>query len=566
MKSAKIFELQKKDFIKILFLSSLILRITFVIIAGNNKQPDLVEHGIIAKNMLNGYGFSMHWLYPAISGPMVEIQKQPPKYEGAFIPPLNPFIIYFFLKVFGDNPLSYLLLMVLNSVLSSLFVVIIYLISKEFLDEKASRISSLISLLFLPSIVGVTTFSGTSLYQLLAGFVLLFIIRSYKSKNIKDFVLFGFFSGLLTLTRSEFLLFYFVLIIVLIYLLSKQKKFSTKNILSFSALSILVFLLIVSPWIIRNTSLFNQFTTIISHPWHELWRGNNQYSSGGASSEYQLNIWVRKHQYPDIIKKIDKLPYNQHFEIAVDSIFKVEVINFWTKNPFKTLQIWLKRAFFTMTIDPYTPRARNLVFIFFILVSVFSALVGLRWIIKNRPNGDLSYIIYLTFFISYLILITIVNLETRYQIYLVSLLHPFSGIGLIELYKKIKNGNFNLKMTKKTIIFLTICSIILFYLTALYIEKEIEYNNFKKFENMSIAGRIEKIEFIREKVRMKLKNSIDFLEFHPGYIEDEIQYPFKKTAREGDSLYKESNAENLFLFSGNKIFKYRYIIIYDKKL
>lgn len=566
MKSAKIFELQKKDFIKILFLSSLILRITFVIIAGNNKQPDLVEHGIIAKNMLNGYGFSMHWLYPAISGPMVEIQKQPPKYEGAFIPPLNPFIIYFFLKVFGDNPLSYLLLMVLNSVLSSLFVVIIYLISKEFLDEKASRISSLISLLFLPSIVGVTTFSGTSLYQLLAGFVLLFIIRSYKSKNIKDFVLFGFFSGLLTLTRSEFLLFYFVLIIVLIYLLSKQKKFSTKNILSFSALSILVFLLIVSPWIIRNTSLFNQFTTIISHPWHELWRGNNQYSSGGASSEYQLNIWVRKHQYPDIIKKIDKLPYNQHFEIAVDSIFKVEVINFWTENPFKTLQIWLKRAFFTMTIDPYTPRARNLVFIFFILVSVFSALVGLRWIIKNRPNGDLSYIIYLTFFISYLILITIVNLETRYQIYLVSLLHPFSGIGLIELYKKIKNGNFNLKMTKKTIIFLTICSIILFYLTALYIEKEIEYNNFKKFENMSIAGRIEKIEFIREKVRMKLKNSIDFLEFHPGYIEDEIQYPFKKTAREGDSLYKESNAENLFLFSGNKIFKYRYIIIYDKKL
>lgn len=566
MKSAKIFELQKKDFIKILFLSALILRIAFVIIAGNNKQPDLVEHGIIAKNMLNGFGFSMHWLYPAMSGPMVEIQKQPPRFEGAFIPPLNPFIIYFFLKVLGDNPLSYLLLMVLNSVLSSLFVVIIYLISKEFFDEKASRISSLISLLFLPSIVGVTTFSGTSLYQLLAGLVLLFSIKAYKYRKIKDFLLFGFFSGLLSLTRSEFLLFYFVLIIVLIYLLSKQKKFSTKNILSFSALSILVFLMIVSPWIIRNTSLFNQFTTIISHPWHELWRGNNQHSSGGSSSEYQLNIWVRKHQYPDIIKKIDKLPYNQHFEIAVDSIFKAEVINFWTENPIKTLQIWLKRALFTMTIDPYTPRARNLVFIFFILVSVFSALIGLRWIIKNRPDGDLSYVIYISFFISYLILITIVNLETRYQIYLISLLHPFSGVGLIEFYKKIKNGSFNLKMTKKSIIFLIICSIILFYLIGLYIEKENEYNNFKKFENMSIAGRIEKIEYIQEKVRMKLKNSIDWLEFHPGYIEDEIKYPFQITARTGDSVYKESNAENLFLFSGDKTLRYRYIIIYDKKL
>jgi hypothetical protein len=421
-------------------------------------------------------------------------------------------------------------------------------------------------LLFLPSIVGLTTFSGTSLYQLLAGLVLLFAIKAYKYRKIKDFLLSGFFSGLLSLTRSEFLLFYFVLIIVLIYLLSKQKKFSTKNILSFSALSILVFLLIVSPWIIRNTLLFNQFTTIISHPWHELWRGNNQHSSGGASSEYQLNIWVRKHQYPDIIKKIDKLPYNQHFEIAVDSVFKAEVINFWTENPFKTLQIWLKRALFTMSIDPYTPRARNLVFIFFILVSVFSALIGLRWIIKNRPDEDLSYVIYFSFFISYLILITIVNLETRYQIYLVSLLHPLSGVGLIEFYKKIRNGNFNLKMTKKTIIFLTIYSIILFYLIGLYIEKENEYNNFKKFENMSIAGRIEKIEYIQEKVRMKLKNSIDWLEFHPGYIEDEIKYPFRITARTGDSVYKESNAENLFLFSGDKTLRYRYIIIYDKKL
>jgi hypothetical protein len=65
---------------------------------------------------------------------------------------------------------------------------------------------------------------------------------------------------------------------------------------------------------------------------------------------------------------------------------------------------------------------------------------------------------------------------------------------------------------------------------------------------------------------MKLKNSIDWLEFHPGYIEDEIKYPFRITARTGDSVYKESNAENLFLFSGDKTLRYRYIIIYDKKL
>ena len=83
---------------------------------------------------------------------------------------------------------------------------------------------------------------------------------------------------------------------------------------------------------------------------------------------------------------------------------------------------------------------------------------------------------------------------------------------------------------------------------------------------MIVAGRIEKIEYIQEKVRLKLNNSNDWFEFHPGYIEDEIQYPFQLTARPGDSIYKESNAENLFLICSNKTLKYRYIIIYDKKL
>ncbi|MCX7736255.1 MAG: glycosyltransferase family 39 protein [Candidatus Kapabacteria bacterium] len=565
MKSAIIFEMQKKDFVIILFLSSFIFRIAFVAIAGNYKNPDLVEHGIIAKNMLNGYGFAMHWLYPAMTGPNVEIQKLPPKYEGAFIPPLNPFIIYLFFKIFGDNSLSYLLLMILNSVFSSIFVIIIYFIAKEFTDEKTSRLSGIISLLFLPSIVGVTTFSGTALYQLLAGLVLLFAIKSYKQEKVQNFVLLGIFSGLLTLTRSEFLIFNFVIVLTILILLIKKKNIPNKKIVKNLAISVFIFGLIVSPWIIRNTLLFGQFTTIISHPWHELWRGNNPHSSGGASSEYQLNIWVRKHQYPEIIKKIDKLPYNQHFEIAVDSIFKEEVINYWIENPDKTINTWLKRALFTITIDPYTPRARNPIYIFFILLSIVSAFIGFRWVRKNHPEGDFSYLIYVSFLLSYLILISIVNLETRYQIYLVSLIHPFSAIGFVEIYNRIKNKQLKINLTKKSILSYILIFVAMIYLSLLYIDKEKEYKNFKKFENMNVAGRIDKIENKKEKIRVKLRNHNEWLEFHPGYIEDQINYPFLKTAKVGDSLYKESNAEILYLISGEKTLKYRYIIIYGKK-
>lgn len=566
MKNAKIFEIPKKDFLIILFLVSLIIRISFILLFGNIREPNTVEHGIIAKNMLNGYGFSMHWLYPSMSGPMLEYQKQPPKFEGAFIPPLNPFIIFVFFKIFGESSFAYLLLMILNSIFSSLFVLVIYNITKELSDEKASRISGIISMLFLPSVVGVTTFSGTSLYQLLAGLVLLFAIKAYRYGHQRNFLLFGVFSGLLTLTRSEFLIFYFVILFVLIMLLFRQKKTSTNNILKSWALSFTVFFLIVSPWIIRNTVLFNQFTTIISHPWHELWRGNNTHSSGGASSKYQLNIWVRKHQYPDIIKKIDMLPYNQNFELATDKIFKEEVLKFWSENPFETLKIWIKRALFTLSIDPYTPKARNPVYIAFILFSLFTAVIGYNSIRRNKSDKDYSHYLFLTFLISYLVLISVVNLETRYQIYLFSMIHPFSGLGIIEIYRKIAQRNFRTKInTRKITVFVITCFIFI-YLSLLYIEKDKEYKNFKNFEKTYVAGKIEKIEKKEEKAIVKLTNENKYFEFHPGYIEDEITNPFLNTAKSGDSIFKESNAENLFLFSNGKVLKYRYIIIYDNDL
>lgn len=563
MKVTKILSMKEKDYLLFLLLSSFIIRLLYMLVAGNFENPEMYEHGMIARNLLDGYGFSMHWPYPAISGHMVEIQKLPPKYEGAFIPPLNPYLIYLSFEIFGDNSVSYFILMFVNVVFSSFFVVIIYFIAKEFTDEQKSRISALVSMLFLPSIVAITTFSGTALYQLLAGLVLFLSIKAYKTGNIKNFVLLGIFSGLLTLVRSEYLAFNFIVLgTILIISLIRNKKEIKKIVVNVCIASI-VFSIIVSPWIIRNTLLFDKFTTIVSHPWHEIWRGNNEHSSGGASSIYQLNIWVRKHQYPEIIKKIDKIPYNQQFELAVDNVFREEVIKFWSENPIKTLTIWLKRTLFTLSIDPYTPRARNPLYIFFVLISVITFIFGIKWVVKNRQKGDLSYWIYLAFLLSYLALVTSVNLETRYQVYLVSIIHPFFGIGIVELWNRIKQRNYQF-ITFKGIVFYLFLIIFFVFLILLYIDKEKEYRNFKQFEAIEIKDRIERFYPNEEKVRIKFFKNDNWFEFHPGYINDEVNHPFLKTAKIGDSVFKESKAELLYLLSGEKKYQYRYLIIYNK--
>jgi hypothetical protein len=183
--------------------------------------------------------------------------------------------------------------------------------------------------------------------------------------------------------------------------------------------------------------LFGKFTTIVSHPWHEIWRGNNSISSGGAHNIFEEKMLVDANHFPDLVKKLDMQPNNQNIELAIDSTLKTEVLKYWQNEPERAAWTVLKRFAITWTIDPYTPRAMNIIYILFTATIPFLFLFGLRNFFskfKNNENQILLNII-ISFLVLYSLLFTFVNFETRYQIYLFNILLPFSGL----LFSKIIN-------------------------------------------------------------------------------------------------------------------------------
>lgn len=443
MKSMKF---KKNQFVYLLLIISFILKLSFSLIFGEFENPELYEHGMIAKCLLESGNYTMHWPYPSLSEERIEEQEELPPYKGAWIPPLNPFILFLFLKIFGIAKLAYFLYILLSVLLNSLAVLVVYNLSREFLTEKVAKASAIISLLYLPNTFTVITFSGAPLYQLLTLLVVWLIIKNIKEINTLHLILLGVSSALLCLTRSEFLGLTILYFLIIIILKLKNHRKHIKNI----SIAIVSFIIVLMPWIIRNYTEFNKFIPITSHPWHEIWRGNNSLSTGGAIDSKGKDVWLGNHlSHNNLIKKIDSLPLDNKFELAVDSLFKEEVLTYWNNEPLKALTNMFKRAFYFWTTDLTDSKSKDIKLIIFTYPALICFLIGFWAAFKKRKNIFIRdiLIIFSAFFIFYTITIAVININTRYQVYLYSTLMPFTGIGFYYLK--------NLIFRKKEEIFLS---------------------------------------------------------------------------------------------------------------
>ncbi|HPI19063.1 MAG TPA: hypothetical protein PKY56_01715 [Candidatus Kapabacteria bacterium] len=423
----------KSVFVVVLFISAFIIKLSFSIVFGEFENPELYEHGMIAKCMLESGNYTMHWPYPPLSEERIKEQQVSPHYKKAWIPPINPFILFLFLKVFGITKLAYFLYILLNILLSSLTVLVVYYLSKEFLTENASRASAIISLLYLPNTHIVITFSGAPIYHLLSLIVIWLIIKNIKSVSTLNLILLGISSALLCLTRSEFLglmiLYFFIMIII--FKFYNQNKY-IRNI----SIAIASFLFILMPWTIRNYNEFNKFIPVTSHPWHEIWRGNNPLSTGGAIASNGRYNWLGfDASHTRLINIIDSIPLNNRFELVVDSVFKEEVLTYWRNEPLKALTNMFKRGFYYWTTDLTDSKSKDIKLIIVTYPVLICILCGLWCAFKERKKRIMQdiLIIFSAFFIFYTITVAVININIRYQVYLYSTLMPFTGIGFYFL-------------------------------------------------------------------------------------------------------------------------------------
>jgi hypothetical protein len=231
----------------------------------------------------------------------------------------------------------------------------------------------------------------------------------------------------MTLLRSEFFILGFLLIGLSSYF--ALKKDTLKKISLYSAFSLLLCAGIIAPWTYRNYKLFHTFIPVLSHPWYEMWRGNNIYSSGSNYNEKGEGIWISPDKYPQIIKQMDAIPYDQFFEAKVDGVFRNEVIHFIEEHPLRFLFLGVKKVASLFTVDFYHPSSNNPLYFGPMLFVSALTVGGLYQLIRNPfPQLHSAALIFTVFFLFYIALTFVTVVLPRYQIYIFTASLSLTGI------------------------------------------------------------------------------------------------------------------------------------------
>ena len=146
-------------------------------------------------------------------------------------------------------------------------------------------------------------------------FYIIKIFAENKQISYKNLFIFSILSGLLILLRGEFILFY-LLTITYFFL------FYTKDIKIF-LISLIVTILVVSPYLIRNYYQFNTFTITKSFGYNLL-KGNNP----DFKVEGNPGFIEKEFNREKLRIKTDK-----NYEIKLDNFYREKALEFIKENP-----------------------------------------------------------------------------------------------------------------------------------------------------------------------------------------------------------------------------------------
>jgi hypothetical protein len=144
--------------------------------------------------------------------------------------------------------------------------------------ERIARISAYVVACYPMLIVYPLGLSTENLFFLLLLLSFIFLLRSVERPTVLNFLLVGMLLALTTLTRSVILLFAGLVIFFLLFVEWKRtKRFFLRN---GGVVAGLVFVLIVAPWVIRNSLLHHKLTGIETSMGYNLYLGYHPQGNG----------------------------------------------------------------------------------------------------------------------------------------------------------------------------------------------------------------------------------------------------------------------------------------------
>lgn len=416
-------------------------RLVMVLAVGETHSPPafLCEQGEIARNIYRGHGYSFHahYIYTSLMPERQAIMQEPPQFLTANQPPLFTYVFYGIFSIFGDTPAALMAEMLLNCCLAALMPLLLYRIAIAFAGDAEARLSVLCFILYLPGAHSAAKHLGAVLTFAVALFAVYALVRTVQQKTLLSALLFGISLGVWALIRSEAMLLGVVLIFLVALLHVRQE--SMRNVLVQSGIALVAMMLVLAPWTYRNYHLFGRVMPTVSRAWHEIWKGNNPLFQGslyrGSGKEIEQVFAGDTLINRRICMRLDSIPYNQAFEPRQDDIFKEEAIAYVKAHPVKTLAMTMLKAVELWTFDFFYEKTRHPAYILMTLPFTLLAALGLIVAYKHRGTTSTAPLFwcFACIYAYYTAIFGVTFLMVRYQVYFVSLLLPFTGLGVWRL-------------------------------------------------------------------------------------------------------------------------------------
>lgn len=338
-----------------IILIGIILRLFWIFFMNTYPETDFMWYHVKALELSKGMGF-LNGIYPFYSGTWgIPTAFRPIGY------PLTLATLYVF---FGAN---FLVGKIFNIVLSTISMICVYKLSNMFFRPFVSKLSLMLFAFSPLSICYSSILCSEILFQTVL-IVCLYLYFAHKNP-----VILGLLVGYLALIRPIGIFFAFVIIIF--WILENRLN----NICRFVSIFSLSFLLVISPWIIRNYIQFGQ-VIYSTNGGYVFYVNNNPYATGS---------WSDPFSYPD--SPFKKYLYDNNFdEIAINKVGKKLAINWIINNPDQFIKLAFKRI-----ANSYWAKLDDIMWAFTIDVNKWSPLYTKAIILETflyRPFYILTFI------------------------------------------------------------------------------------------------------------------------------------------------------------------------------
>jgi 4-amino-4-deoxy-L-arabinose transferase-like glycosyltransferase len=310
-----------------------VLRLAVIFIGHTYRINPLRDHfqfgwemGRIARSIIHGQGFSSP----------TDLNSGP----SAWTAPVYPYILAAAFKMFGlYTRAAAFAMLTFNSIFASLTCWTLFRIGSRIFNEPVGRATAWTWAVF-PYVIywPVRIIWEVSFSTFLLSLALWLTIRLADQSRRRDWINYGLLWGLILLTNTT-------LVILLPFFLGWYMYQSPRRLLRFSgpAISLIVALLCITPWTIRNYQVFHRWIFMRDNLPMELHEANNEASEG---------LWTRR-EHPGN-DPVSMRRFQELGEIAFMDEKKAQVHEFIREHPGRFIQFTLLRAWYFWAAPPQT--------------------------------------------------------------------------------------------------------------------------------------------------------------------------------------------------------------------